>query len=780
MTAAGEPESALHARDLRLLPVAVAAWIGALASVLVPPTALPIAITGWALAAVGLLLWHRLPIRLRGLCALVVLSTAGLGAVATHIVAAMPARSAAVEFAVGGGRSIELTVVATSKVERHGEALWFDGEAQRLSRGGEDRLGALPVTVSIAAEAVAGARLDLGASVRVKGSAQVGEAGDRAALVMFAREAEVTSRPWGPLDAAATLRDGFVERASALPAPGSLLLPGLAVGDTRAVTDELDEQMKATSLSHLTAVSGANCALVVGIAFGAAALCGTPRGVRIGLAAAALIGFVVLVTPEPSVVRAATMACIALFALALGRVGAGISLLSLAAAGLLLSDPWLATSYGFVLSVVATGSLLLLAGPIARGLSRWLPLPLAAALSVPLAAQLACGPVLVLLAPEVPLYGVVANLLAGPAAPVVTIVGLAACLAAPIPVLADGLAAIAWLPSAWIAATAQTLAALPGGQLAWVPGPAGALLLVVLGGAVGVTLARAGRDGLADRRLRAAAATMLAVAAGVSTGFSALSGVAGPLTVPRDWAIAACDVGQGDGLVLRSGGAVAVVDVGPDPVPLEACLSRLGIDRIDLLVLSHFDLDHVGGIAAVRDRVDTVLHGPVGGAEDAGVLEVTGARHRVQASAGLTGSLGHARWVVHWPRATSRAFEPGNDSSVIVEIAGPDLPRTILLGDLSASAQAAMLGTGRIAGPFPVVKVAHHGSADQLPRLYAELAPSVALVTVGPDNDYDHPRDEILTTLRAIGATIARTDTEGLLLVSSTPDGVSLWRERPP
>ncbi|WP_309068138.1 ComEC/Rec2 family competence protein, partial [Microbacterium sp.] len=420
------------------------------------------------------------------------------------------------------------------------------------------------------------------------------------------------------------------------------------------------------------------------------------------------------------------------------------------------------------------------AGPIARGLSRWLPLPLAAALSVPFAAQLACGPVLVLLAPEVPLYGVVANLLAGPAAPVVTIVGLAACLAAPIPVLADGLAAIAWLPSAWIAATAQTLAAMPGGRLTWVPGPVGALLLVVLGAAAGVALVRAGRDGLADRRLRAAAAAVLAVAAGISTGFGALGGVAGPLTVPRDWAIAGCEVGQGDGLVLRSGGAVAVIDVGPDPAPLAACLSRLGIGRIDLLVLTHFDLDHVGGISAVRGRVATVLHGPLGGTEDETVLDAIGAPRRVQASVGMTGLLGDARWTAHWPRAESHAFEPGNDSSVVIEIAGPDLPRTILLGDLSASAQAAMLATERIAGPFSVVKVAHHGSADQLPQLYAELAPSVALVTVGADNDYDHPRDEILATLRAIGATIARTDTEGLLLVSSTPDGLSLWRERPP
>ncbi|GAA1737381.1 ComEC/Rec2 family competence protein [Microbacterium paludicola] len=776
-----EQEEVLRSADLRLLPIVIAAWATALLVVLAPPAAAPVAVAAWVMTVAGLAVWRWLPARRRTLAAVVLLACAASGAVATHVAAALPARSAAVEFAVTGGRSVELSVDVTSKVELHGEALWFDGEAQRLSRGEQELVGTVPVTVSVSAEAVEGQRLDLGSAVIVSGTAQAGDGGDRAALVVFARGVDVIRGPFGPLDAAASLRDVFVERATALPAPGSMLLPGLAVGDTRAVTDELDAQMKATSLSHLTAVSGANCALVVGIAFGAAALCGASRGARIGLAAAALGGFVVLVTPEPSVIRAGTMAMIALLALALGRVGAGISLLSLAATVLLIGDPWLATSYGFALSVVATGSLLLLARPIARGLSRWLPLPLAAALSVPLAAQLACGPVLVLLAPEVPLYGVVANLLAGPAAPIVTIVGLAACLAAPIPVLADGLAAIAWIPSAWIAATAQTLAAMPGGQLAWVPGLAGALLLALLGAAAGVMIARAGRAGLADRRLRAAAATLLAVAVGVSTGASALSGVvAGPLTVPRDWAIAVCEVGQGDGLVLRSGGAVAVVDMGPDPEPLAACLSRLGIDRVDLLVLSHFDIDHVGGAAALRDRVTTVLHGPLGGPEDEWALDGLGAAQRVQATVGMTGVLGESRWTVLWPRAESRAFEPGNDSSVVIEIEGPDLPRTILLGDLGTSAQAAMLGTARIAGPYQVVKVAHHGSADQLGALYEEIEASVGLITVGADNDYGHPREEILNTLTSLGTVIGRTDREGLLLVSPTPDGVSVWRERPP
>ena len=137
--------------------------------------------------------------------------------------------------------------------------------------------------------------------------------------------------------------------------------------------------MKESSLSHLTAVSGANCAIVVGLAFGAVAAAGGSRAARVAGGVVALIGFVLLVTPEPSVVRAAAMALIAMLGVLLGRTGAGIAVLCLAVTVLLVADPWLAGSLGFALSAVATGSLLLWARPLAPGSrgacrARW-PLP---------------------------------------------------------------------------------------------------------------------------------------------------------------------------------------------------------------------------------------------------------------------------------------------------------------------------------------------------------------------------------------------------------------------
>jgi competence protein ComEC len=258
--------------------------------------------------------------------------------------------------------------------------------------------------------------------------------------------------------------------------------------------------------------------------------------------------------------------------------------------------------------------------------------------------------------------------------------------------------------------------------------------------------------------------------------------VAGPLTVPGNWSIAACDVGQGDAVLLRSSGTVALVDTGPEPAPLTACLARVGVTRIQLLVLTHFDLDHVGGVEAVLGRVDTVIHGlPVSAKDRAiiGALRAGGAR-TVEGHVGISGRLGTASWRIAWPRAGGHSFRQGNDGSVVLDIQGGGIPHTLLLGDLSAASQRALHGSGELAESYAIVKVAHHGSADQDAALYEDLTPSVALVTVGVDNDYGHPRRETLDILRSIGALIARTDQDGMLAMTMSGESVEVWRDREP
>ncbi|WP_019179034.1 ComEC/Rec2 family competence protein [Microbacterium yannicii] len=776
---------------LRLLPVLAATWSTGATAILAPSAAGTIAIVLWVAGLGGVVvLACRCGRRTRHAgsagagrrtALVIVLSLAASAAAASHVALAQPARAEMALLANGDGRALEVTAEVVGKIERRTDgSLAFDAIALDVSAGRHHRAVRAEILVRVAPGDVDGLpSLDVGAIVAARGTASPGRPGERAVAVLWAaRGVDVRQEPGGVTGVAAGLRQGLLAAVGGLPGPGAGLVPGLAVGDTSAVDPALDAAMKESSLSHLTAVSGANCALVVGIAFAAAAAAGASRAARVGIGLTSLAGFVILVTPEPSVVRAGAMAAVAMTCVLLGRAGAGMGLLSLAATIVLIADPWLAAFLGFALSTVATASLLLFAGPFAAGLGRTMPGPLALALSVPLAAQLACGPLLVLIAPQVPLYGVAANLLAGPAAPATTVIGLAACLSAPLPWLQSGLAAIAWVPASWIAAVATTISELPGDLVPWMEGIPGAASLGAVGVAVGLLIA-APRGGRASRWARGASAALVASVVGMLLGTGALTTVAGRWTLPADWSVLACDIGQGDAVLLRSAGVVALVDTGPDPELLDACLARTGVQRVDLLVLTHFDLDHAGGVSTMVGRVGTVLHGPVDPEQDHVLRTLgSGGATLVSTTAGMTGSLGDARWRALWPQAQSRAFPPGNDASVVIDVRGGGIPPTLLLGDLSASPQRAIEASGALDPPYAVVKVAHHGSADQHAGLYTEAAPALALVTVGAENDYGHPRDEILEVLEAAGARIARTDRDGVVAVSTGETGLSVWRER--
>lgn len=762
--------------DVRLLPVALGVWIAALLAVFCPP------MTWWLAGGCGIgVVIVLVGAGRRGAATgagLALVMLAAMAAVLVTVGLALPARVQATE---SGGRVVEVIagVTSSASVGQDGR-LWFEAQTVSIGARGQPRSVSVPVRIGVEP----GDGFDLGAVVRVVGEAEAADAGERSVLVVYTSEAEVVQPAGGIFGVAAGLRRTFVERAAGLPEPGAGLLPGLAVGDTRAVSEALNDDMRSTGLSHLTAVSGANCAIVVGAVFWLAALCGCRRSVRVLLAAAALSGFVVLVTPEPSVIRAAVMAGIAMVTVLIGRPRAGAGMLALGVTGILIADPWLAATPGFALSAAASAALILFAPPLGRGLERVLPAPLALAIAVPLSAQLVCAPIIALFAEQQSLIGVVANLLAAPAAPVATVVGMLACLAAPVPPLADLLAASAWLPTAWIATTATTAAQLPMAQILLPAGIPSALLVAAVSAAIGVVVLRrstvtSGRAQLLWRWLRGCAAAVLIVVTGAGVGQALLDGPLSTLRTPDGWAIAACDIGQGDALVVRSEGEIALIDTGPEPEALRACLRSLGVDRIDLLVLTHFDLDHVGGLEAVQGRVGEVLHGPPSEQGDQRSLDrlESGGAVLHDATSGLHGILGDAAWRVLWPQRASVAFPEGNDASVIVEFAGGEVPRSLFLGDLSAAPQRMLTRTALLTGGYAVVKVAHHGSADQDPGLYEALDPTLAIFSVGADNDYGHPRDETLDLLAASGAHLLRTDQQGRILIGMQAGELQVWTE---
>ncbi len=325
-------------------------------------------------------------------------------------------------------------------------------------------------------------RLVPGQTVRAAGKLRPPDPGRPEAGGMSAATAPDLRGSGRGLEAAAKdLRARFVAASAFLPSDAAGLLPGMVTGDTSALDEGLANAMKTVGMTHLTAVSGANCSLVLGALL---AGCRRLRLSRVPAAGTALAGlglFVVLVGPDASVLRAALMGAVGIAALAGGRTGRGLSFLCLAVIGLLLLDPALGGSFGFLLSVLATLGIILLGRRIMDWTPAAVPRWAAAAVAVPLSAQMLCGPVIVLLQPQFSTYALLANVAAAPLVAPVTLLGTAAVpLLVAAPWLAVALIAVAGTFSSGVAATAWFFARLPGSTLPWPEGVTGLLTMVVL------------------------------------------------------------------------------------------------------------------------------------------------------------------------------------------------------------------------------------------------------------------------------------------------------------
>lgn len=628
-----------------------------------------------------------------------------------------------------------------------------------------------------------------GQRVAASGRLRPVEPGDDVAALLIAHGAPslIADAPIAQA-AAARLRAGLLDATAHLPEHASALLPGIAVGDTSRLGPVMAEQVRHAALTHLVAVSGAHVSLVLAVVM--ALTLALARPVRIVVCAATLGGLVLLVGPEPSVLRAAAMGLVVLLAFALGRPAGALPALAAAVIALLLADPWASRSYGFALSVSATAGLVVLSGPWAARLSAVLPAPLAVALAVPAAAQIACAPILILLDPAVPVHGVLANAAVAPVVPIITILSLLATLLLPwLPQTAACLLFVAQGGTWWITQVAATVTSWPVALLPWWEGWPGALALAAVEAAILVLAIRAAWRRAAVRVL----GPLLGLASALVLALAAHSGSRGWLVgalpqawPPADWVIVQCDVGQGSALLARSGpqGATVMVDVGRDDGLAARCLHSAGVRRLDLLVLTHADADHTGGLTDVLASLEVgqaLISGFDDGERDDRVLAALGA-HQVptrrawvesEAGSGVLGSgSGAIEWSVVWPTARSlelAAPQDGNDQSlsVLLEVAGIV---ALVHGDIGAPAQSRLLASLAESGAQPraidIATMPHHGSPDQHPDLARVLAPTVALVSVGRDNDYGHPAESVVRSYQDQGVMVARTDECGPIAVS--------------
>jgi competence protein ComEC len=505
------------------------------------------------------------------------------------------------------------------------------------------------------------------------------------------------------------------------------------------------------------------------------------------LVALGVLGYLALVGNEPSVLRAAAMAAVALLGLATDVRLPGLDVLAWPVAVLLLLDPFLALSLGFAMSVLATGALLLVvrrtaSASAAGGLVRRAGRGLALGLGLTAAAQVAVAPLVAGIGGGIPVGGLVANLVAAPVVVPATALGLlAGVVGTVVPAAGTALALPGSWAASWIAWTAYACADhLP--VLPWPDGLAGAgtlaLLLVVLGGAWWA--ARTPRA-----RLLVAAVVAAGTVAAVHPVLPSVPLVPAASWPPAGWVVVACDVGQGTALVLAAGeGSAVVVDAGPDVAALRGCLGRLGVRRVPLVVLSHFHADHVDGLRALLGLgVGTVVVSPLAEPADraagvrrllagAGVpVHVAGARERW--------SAGAVELEVLWPTRLirGRGSDPNNAS---VTLRGTVSGISVVLGgDLEPAAQSAVVAAAGL-GPVDVVAVPHHGSPRQSPEWASTTSPRIALVTVGRDNDYGHPSPATLEAYERTGAVVGRTDRDGDVAVVRLPDSTLALARRTP
>jgi competence protein ComEC len=583
--------------------------------------------------------------------------------------------------------------------------------------------------------------------------------------------------------------------ARLFPEPSASLLTGILLGIETGIPHDLVEDFNATSTTHIIAISGFNIAIVGG-AIGSLTkrYLGIYRAAVVSILVIAL--YTVLVGADAAVVRAAIMGSLSLIAIIAGRQT--FALASLAAAALLMTlwSPLLLWDVGFQLSFAATLGLVLLVRPWEEGvrtlLSRWITEERATALVrllsepvfVTLAAQLAVWPITLYYFRRFSLVSPLTNFLIIPAqAAVMMVGGLATILGAFHSLLGQPVAWIAWLFLHYTIEVVELTARFPLANIELGGFSAGAMWLYygVFGVAAAAAHAGRGRRREIWERLTHQLSTKLLL--GGLAALVILAWVAALQMPDGRLHVHVLDVAQGDAIFIQCpNGQQILVDGGPEPSVL---LSRLGErmpfwdHSLDLVVLTHAEVDHVGGLLEVLQRYDVglVLDPGQECATDTceawrALIEDKGLPYR-KAEAGMQITLGSGM-VLHILHPTVESMtgtsSDTNNNSVVLRLEYNRFTM-LLTGDVQWEAEEVLLASGQTLDSL-LLKVPHHGADTSLTVPFLEAVnPELAVISVGADNNFGHPSADTLDSLSAIPT--YRTDLNGSIEVVS--DGQRYW-----
>ena len=502
------------------------------------------------------------------------------------------------------------------------------------------------------------------------------------------------------------------------------LIIGLLIGDTRRLGAVDLENLRRSGLAHFVAVSGSNVAVFM-IAWWivTAPLSVQPR-LRALLGGAGLAIFVVVTRWEPSVIRASVMTAVPLVGASLGVPVDPWMALGVAVTALLLVSGDLLGSVGFQLSVMATAGVLVGVALSRDRTPRWVWM----ALLVTISAQIAVAPIILVVFGSMPLVAPLANLVVAPLVTAATVLGGLSLVVGALHPVASAVAQL-------ILTVADITSAGP--QL----GVAGVVATIVTGTLVAARVTRP--VGVA------AALLVVLVVAGQSSPWP---------SVPT---VVALDVGQGDAILLQDpSGRAVLIDGGSDPGTLDRALRRHAVSRLDVVVATHGDADHVAGLVELLGAYDVgelwVARFGTGSdllAEviDAALITDTPV---IEVDAGVEMMLGTIRIEVVGPQ---RRYASDNDGSVAIMAAAG---RSVLIpGDIEAIAQREM-------PPLrpDVLIVPHHGSSSTDEDWLKRTVGDIAVLSYG-ENRYGHPNPEIVSVLELADTEIRSTFLEGDVVI---------------
>ncbi|WP_018084641.1 DNA internalization-related competence protein ComEC/Rec2 [Desulfurispora thermophila] len=554
----------------------------------------------------------------------------------------------------------------------------------------------------------------------------------------------------------------------------SALLNGILLGSRAQIDAELNLGFQQTGLSHLLAVSGLNVALLLAPCLVFFQWLGISRRGQLLVSLPLLFLYCLLTGLSAPVIRASIMAAVLLGARASHRPADWPSALAAATWLILLLSPQALVDPGFLLTVTATWGLLAFTPVIQKPLEQYLPSPVAISLAVSLACQLATWPLVAwyfnLFTPLAVLLNLAAVPLTGLLVPWGMAVNLLGLVYLPLARLLHIFTALQLdlliglinlgrtLPLAYFSVPSPGIAGLAGWYV-W----------------LGLLLAMKSSD-RPNRLLR-----LLPCASGLLLALL----LAGQLLVSPTPALHFLDVGQGDACLITLPGQTILVDTGPEQAgrELTAYIRRLGVSRLDWLVLSHPHADHYGGAAEVLRNfpIRAVLIPPLPPAMNDLEPGFTQLLAQIKKARLPLYTAHPGQWLYKTPAGEMTVLFPGpalltgtrsdaNNMSIVLRLSWHGLS-ALLTGDIEIEAQRALREQyAEHLLSATLLKVPHHGSRYQEEAFLQAVHPAAAIIPVGRHNPFGHPAGQTIQILQSQNSTVYRTDRDGAVIVQYRHD----------